>query len=76
MRYSPETLQFFWVGKNHFGGRFIRFMSGMKNEAQQLTGNYVCYPQISKLKSPIRLRMSSISLKLVSKSRFLDKCRV
>ena len=29
MRYSPETLQFFWVGKNIFGGRFIRFMSVM-----------------------------------------------
>ena len=29
MRYSPETLQFFWVGKKLFGGRFIRFMNEM-----------------------------------------------
>ena len=29
MRYSPETLQFFWVGKKLFGGRFIRFMNKM-----------------------------------------------
>ena len=76
MRYSPETLQFFWVGKKLFGGRFIRFMSGMKNETQQLTGNYVYDPQISKLNSPVRLKMSSISLKLVSKSLFLDECGV
>ena len=76
MRYSPETLQFFWVGKKLFGGRFIRFMCEMKNETQQLTGNYVYDPQISKLNSPVRLKMSSISLKLVSKSRFLDECGV
>ena len=76
MRYSPETLKFFCVGKKLFGGRFIRFMSGMKNEIQQLTGNYVYDPQISKLNSLVRLRMSSILLKLASKSRLLDECGV
>ena len=49
MRYSPETLQFFWDGKTMFGGRFIRFMSGMKTETQQLTGNTVYDPQLSKI---------------------------
>jgi hypothetical protein len=33
MRYSPSTLQFFWLGRKLFGGRFIRFMSGPKNES-------------------------------------------
>ena len=72
MRYSPKTLQFFWVGKKLWW-QVIRFMSGMKNETQQLT---VYDPQISKLNSPVRLRMSSISLKLASKSCFLDECGV
>ena len=35
--------------KKLFGGRFIRFMSGMKNETQQLTGSYVYDPQLSKI---------------------------
>ena len=39
MRYAPETMQFYWVGIKLFGGRFIRFMSSMKNETQQLTGS-------------------------------------
>ena len=30
MRYSPSTLQFVWLGRKIFGGRFIRFMSGPK----------------------------------------------
>lgn len=37
MRYSDSTLQFFWIGRKLFGGRFLRFMSGMKNETDQLT---------------------------------------
>lgn len=49
MRYSPDTLQFFWVGKKLFGGRFIRFMSGLKNETQQLTGSSNLDPQLSKI---------------------------
>ena len=49
MRYAPQTMQFCWVGKKLFGGRFIRFMSGMKNETQQLTGSYVYDPQLSKI---------------------------
>ena len=36
MRYSDETMQFFCVGRKLFGGRFIRFMSGMKNETDLL----------------------------------------
>jgi hypothetical protein len=34
MRYSPSTLQFFWLGRKLFGGCFIRFMSGPKNESE------------------------------------------
>ena len=37
MRYSPSTLQFFWLGRKLFGGCFIRFMSGPKNESDILT---------------------------------------
>ena len=29
MRYSEETMQFFWLGRKVFGGKFIRFMSGL-----------------------------------------------
>ena len=39
MRYSPSTLQFFWLGRKLFGGRFIRFMSGPKHESDILTGS-------------------------------------
>ena len=39
MRYSPSTLQFFWLRRKLFGGRFIRFMSGPKNESDILTGS-------------------------------------
>ena len=39
MRYSPSTLQFFWLGRKLFGGRFIQFMSGPKNESDILTGS-------------------------------------
>ena len=39
MRYSPSTLQFFGLGRKLFGGRFIRFMSGPKNESDILTGS-------------------------------------
>jgi hypothetical protein len=49
MRYSPETMQFFWVGRRLFGGRFVRFMSGMKNETQQLQGLNQFDPQDSKI---------------------------
>ncbi|XP_045178040.2 uncharacterized protein LOC123538138 [Mercenaria mercenaria] len=45
MRYSPECLQFFWVGKKLFGGRFVRFMSGMKSETQLLKGSHMFDPQ-------------------------------
>ena len=39
MRYSLSTLQFLWLGRKLFGGRFIRFMSGPKNESDILTGS-------------------------------------
>ena len=39
MRYSPSTLQFFWLGRKLFGGRFIWFMSGPRNESDILTGS-------------------------------------
>ena len=38
MRYSPSTLQFFWLGRKLFGGRFIQFMSGPKNDLQRRIG--------------------------------------
>lgn len=49
MRYSLDTLKFFWVGKKLFGGRFIRFMGGMKNEKQQLTGSSSLDPHLLKV---------------------------
>ena len=39
MRYSQPALKFIWLGKNLFGGRFVRFMSGLKNETDLLKGN-------------------------------------
>jgi hypothetical protein len=39
MRYSPSTLQFVWLGRKLFGGRFIRFMSGPNHESDILTGS-------------------------------------
>ena len=30
MRYSQPALKLFWLGKKLFGGRFERFMSGLK----------------------------------------------
>ena len=39
MRYSPSTIQFVWLGRKLFGGRFIRFMSGPKHESDILTGS-------------------------------------
>ena len=49
MRYSDSTLQFFWLGKKLFGGRFLRFMSGFKNETDFLYGSTVLSPQSSKI---------------------------
>ena len=39
MRFSPSTLQFFWLGRKVFGDRFIRFISGSKHESDILTGS-------------------------------------
>ena len=36
MRYSPSTLQFLWLVRKLFGGRF---MSGPKHESDILTGS-------------------------------------
>ena len=36
MRFNEECLKNFGVGRKLFGGRFIRFMSGMKNETDLL----------------------------------------
>ena len=35
MRYSPEVKQFWRIGYKLFKGRFLRFMSGMKNQGQE-----------------------------------------
>jgi len=40
-RYNETTMKFFWVGKRLFGGRFLRFMGGPKNESQLLLGNTI-----------------------------------
>lgn len=44
MRYSPIALNFFWLGKKLFEGRFIRYMSGPKNETDFLTGKEYLEP--------------------------------
>jgi hypothetical protein len=38
MRYMEETKTFWKLGCRHFGGRFIRFMSGFKNTTQLVSG--------------------------------------
>ena len=49
MRYSDTTLRLFWLGKKLFGGRFIRFMSGPKNETDFLMGKHHLTPEASKI---------------------------
>ena len=49
MRHPPETVPLFWVGRKLFSGRFIRFMSLMKNESAILTGSDKSDPQDAKL---------------------------
>ena len=49
MRYSEEMMQFFWVGLKLFGGRFVRFMNGLKNENAVLTGCDILAPQEPKI---------------------------
>ena len=38
MRYMEETKKFWKLGWRHFGGQFIRFMSGYKNMSQVKSG--------------------------------------
>ena len=50
MRYMDETKKFWKLGWQHFGGRFIRFMSGFKNTTQVVSGENskgLCRPQSS-----------------------------
>ena len=49
MRYNPERMKCFWVGKKFFGGRFMRFMSGMKTETDIPQGYKVLDPQIARV---------------------------
>ena len=49
MRYSQTALKFFWLGKKLFGGRFVRFMSGLKNETDLLKGNTSLNPKDSRI---------------------------
>ena len=49
MRYSDTTLRFFWLGRKLFGGRFIRFMSGPKNETDFLMGKQHLSTEASKI---------------------------
>ena len=41
MQDSTDTLNFFGVGWKLFGGRFVRFMSGLKNETSNTTFNNI-----------------------------------
>ena len=36
VRYCDTSLKFFWLGKRLFGGKFLRFMGGPKNETSFL----------------------------------------
>lgn len=50
MRYSDETKKFWKLGYQLFGGKFIRFMSGFKNESQIVFGEAIkgkCEPDKS-----------------------------
>ena len=38
MRYSDEVRRFWRVGLKLFKGKFLRFMSGMKNSGQDIAG--------------------------------------
>ena len=49
MRYNDNTLRFFWLGKKLFGGKFLRFMAGPKNETDLLLGKSTLSPATSKL---------------------------
>ena len=39
MRYSEDTKKFWKVGWRIFGGRFINFMTGYKNDSQVVLGD-------------------------------------
>jgi len=49
MRYSDTSMKIFWLGKRLFGGKFLRFMSGMKNETSVLLGKTKLLPSESKI---------------------------
>ena len=49
MRDSDTIKKFFWLGKKLFGSRFIRFMSGPKNETDVLLGKQNLSPLNSKV---------------------------
>lgn len=49
MRYSPSTLKFFWLGRKLFGCKFVRFMSGPRNETDLLSGLSTLSPLNSKI---------------------------
>lgn len=51
MRYSEDCMQFFWVGKKLFVGRFIWFMSGLKCEIELLQGRKILDPLDAKINS-------------------------
>ena len=61
MRYSTTTLIFFWLGKKLFGGRFIRFMSGLKNETDFLNGKEATHHTEIKLLSSALDKFKTVS---------------
>ena len=48
VRYNDTTMKFFWLGKKLFGGRFLRFMSGPRNETDIVLGKPNLSPSTSK----------------------------
>ena len=49
VRYNDTTMKFFWLGKKLFGGRFLRFMSGPRNETDIVLGKPNLSPSTSKI---------------------------
>ena len=52
MRYSPNCVNFYWVGWKLFGGRFIRYISGHKNDTAYLEDEGTLDPLKSKINFP------------------------
>ena len=68
MRYSDETKKFWKLGYQLFGGKFVRFMSGFKNESQVVFGEAIkgqCAPD----KADINFVVPTLRLLITSSAR-------